>query len=417
MNSFLEKKDFGEKEIDLFNSVLKLCQTSVQCTDCGIFLFEKKKQKLSPFTILKDSSKLKEKLDKSLNHKVLKKISQNRQDAPQSSKKKVWVEKDLNFIPLFFEDEFFGLFVCFFEDSKKRDAKNKSDLIFPFANILLSLFENFVQKRSQEKLKMTNQNLLMSLDLRLPQILLDQLNKLNRFETFSELADIIAHDINNPLQIILGKTQILLMKKQREDDKKNLSLDAYAEELRVIEKSANRISSLAKELSLFAKQTKSQIEPSEDYKVVDVDISQILNHTFSLLKNRFKSKGIELDLKIEKGLPKVKGIPYKLENIFLSLLLRAEDAISQKGKLNIWAKKKGRFIQLDFKDTAEKIPEDILPKVFDPFLILPQLNRRVGSSLFFVSEKVKEHRGTIEVKSGEDGNTFIVKLPIIEGGC
>lgn len=412
MNSFLEKKDFGEKEIGLFNSVLKLCQTSVQCTDCAVFLFEKKKQKLSPFTILKDSSKLKEKLDKSLNHKVLKKISQNRQDAPQSSKKKVWVEKDLNFIPLFFEDEFFGLFVCFFEDSKKRDAKNKSDLIFPFANILLSLFENFVQKRSQEKLKMTNQNLLM-----LPQILLDQLNKLNRFETFSELADIIAHDINNPLQIILGKTQILLMKKQREDDKKNLSLDAYAEELRVIEKSANRISSLAKELSLFAKQTKSQIEPSEGYKVVDVDISQILNHTFSLLKNRFKSKGIELDLKIEKGLPKVKGIPHKLENIFLSLLLRAEDAISQKGKLNIWAKKRGRFIQLDFKDTAEKIPEDILPKVFDPFLILPQLNRRVGSSLFFVSEVVKEHRGTIEIKSGEDGNTFIVKLPIIEGGC
>lgn len=406
MNSFLEKKDFGEKEIGLFNSVLKLCQTSVQCADCGIFLFEKKKQKLSPFTILKDSSKLKEKLDKSLNHKVLKKISQNRQDAPQSSKKKVWVEKDLNFIPLFFEDEFFGLFVCFFEDSKKRDAKNKSDLIFPFANILLSLFENFVQKRSQEKLKMTNQNLLM-----LPQILLDQLNKLNRFETFSELADIIAHDINNPLQIILGKTQILLMKKQREDDKKNL------EELRVIEKSANRISSLAKELSLFVKQIKSQVEPSEGYKAVDVDISQILNRTFSLLKNRFKSKGIELDLKIEKGLPKVKGVPHKLENIFLSLLLRAEDAISQKGKLNIWAKKRGRFIQLDFKDTAEKIPEDILPKVFDPFLILPQLNRRVGSSLFFVSEVVKEHRGTIEVKSGEDGNTFIVKLPIIEGGC
>ncbi len=395
MNSFSEIKDLGKKEIDCLNSVLKLCQTVVECTDCGIFLFDKKNHKLSPFVSIKDPAKLKEKLEKSINQEALKKLSQ------KGSPKKLWAEKGVNFIPIFFEDEFFGLFVCLFENSQKKCVKNKSGLIFSFANILLSLFENFIPKRAQEKLKMVDQK-----------FLLNQLDKLNRFENLLELADVIAHDINNPLQIILGKTQILMMKKQKEVNKDNL-----IEELKIIEKSANRISALAKELSFFVKQAKSRVESSKYKKLEDVDIGQILNHTFSLLKNRFKSKGIKLDLKIEKNLPKVKGSSHKLENIFLSLLLSAKDAICQKGKLYVCATKQGKFIQLDFKDTGERIPDEILPKVFDPFLILPELNSKVGLRLSSVFCAVKEHRGFIEVKREEDGNTLIVRLPIVEGGC
>jgi len=393
MSTVIEKKDLEKKELEVLRKILKLCQTSVKCSDCGVFLLDEEKQKFAPFFVLNDTSELKERLEDSVDQEELKKISKT------TIQKRLWVRKDLNLVPLSSKEGFLGLFICLFEDSKGGCSPKEKDSVLSFADIIFFLMQKSIQRNSPKELELINQELL------------NQLKRLSSFEAILELADVIAHDINNPLQIILGKTQILLMKTKKEDGHRDLEA-----QLKVIEESANRISSLSKELSFFAKQAKGQVRSSEEQKVFDLDISQILGHACSLVRNRFKAKGIELDLKIEKDLPKVKGTSNKLESIFLTLLLNAKESIAEKGKLNVSAKKQGKYLQLDFSDTGERIPEDLLPKVFDPLLVAPGLSRKVGLKLSFVSEVVEEHQGIIEAKRKEDQNSFIIRFPIVLGG-
>jgi|GEM_PF-2204539 len=392
MNSLLQKKYLDKKELDFLDSVLRFCQTSIRCVDCGIFVFDPEKEKLTPFSVLKDVSVLKDKIEENVDQKILKRLSRT------NSEKRLEIVKDLGVVPLFIKDDFLGIFICLLGESEKKSIKDSADSILISADILLSLFEKFYQSESLKMLELFSRNSL------------NQINKLNRSETVLELADIIAHDINNPLQIILGKAQVLLLKK--EFDKNYLE-----RELKTIEESADRISSLAKELSFYVKQARGQAVPVGDLGDVDVDIGKILEHACSLLKDRFKSKGVDLELKVEKDLPKVRGGPHRLECVFLNLLLNAKDSMIQKGRLKVRAKKHRRCVQLDFSDTGERIPLDVLPKVFDPFLVAPGLNRKLGSDLFFASQVVEEHRGTIQAKVNQDVNTFTIRLPIKEGGA
>jgi signal transduction histidine kinase len=214
-----------------------------------------------------------------------------------------------------------------------------------------------------------------------------------------------AHDINNPLQIILGKAQILAMRMKKEGINKK-----YIEEMESIEKNAQRISCLIKKLSDFAKRGEDDIVSSSD-----VNLNHLLERTFLLVKNKFKSKGIDFQIKSQEKLPSVKGNPSQLEQVLLDLFLNAQRSMPQGGTLTVNLKKEKDFLELDFADTGEKISEEPLPKVFDPLYLNPDFKKRLPSGFLLSHQIVRDHKGEMEVLSNKGkGNIFRLKLPVIK---
>ena len=228
---------------------------------------------------------------------------------------------------------------------------------------------------------------------------------LKKMASVGELTRDFTHDINNPLQIVLGKAQILGMRMKKEGINKK-----YIEEIESIERNAQRISCLVKKLQDFAKRGEDDTVSSSD-----VNLNHLLERTFLLVKNRFRSKGIDFQIKSQKNVPAVKGNPYQLEQVFLDLFLNAQRSMPQGGSLTVNLKKEKDFLKLDFADTGEKISGKLLSNVFDPQYLNPDLKKRLPSGFILSHQIVRDHKGEMEVLSNMDkGNIFRLKLPVIK---
>ena len=218
-----------------------------------------------------------------------------------------------------------------------------------------------------------------------------------------ELTAGVAHEINNPLQIILGKTQLMVMRLSRLSGN-NKHIDA----LQVIEKNAARISTVIQELADFARG-----KGDECGLVSDVDIKHALKLIQSLVKSRFEAQNIKFNLKIESNLPAVKGNVNQVEQLLLNLFLNAKDAMPQGGKLEIDVKAEDGFVKLRFKDTRPPISAEDLPFAFEPFACVGK-SKGLGLGLYTCQKIVGKHKGTLElICNPEEGTVFLVKLPAI----
>jgi len=380
--------------------LLQIIQQQTLCSNCGVFTFEKMENTLKPFLSLNKSKSFSEKVKvnwKKIGNEIL----------ADEKPKVITGQEILLFVPLQIEDELYGLLVNSFPRLDEKVFSERKDLTIGWGEIIRLVFESY---HKDKEIKQTHLIL---------ETLNQELSKLNRLKALKEIADGVAHDINNPLQVILGKTQILLMKASsaslpgqgggsafsgnHPDDQK------LTDELGIIEKNANRISALVKELSDFVKSTQADVESKSD-----VNLDYLLNHAISLVKNRFKAKGIELNFQTEEDLPSICGNFFSLQQAFLDLMLNAQEAMTQGGKFLVKLEKKDNFVQLQFQDTGETIPEHLLSRIFDPFLIQPELKRKIGWGLNSTYQVIKKHQGEIEVKSKEDeGTTFSIKLPLV----
>jgi len=231
-----------------------------------------------------------------------------------------------------------------------------------------------------------------------------ELLPMKKMASVGQLTRDFAHDINNPLQIILGKAQILTMRM-----KKQAISSEYVEGLKSIERNAQRISCLIKKLSDFARRGEKNLVSSSD-----VNLNHLLERTFLLVKNRFRSKGIEFQIESNEKLPSVKGNPHQLEQVFLDLFLNAQKSMPLGGVLTVNLKKEKNFLKLDFTDTGEKIPEELLPGIFDPLSFAPELKKRLYPGFLLSNQIIREHRGEMVVFGDKDkGNVFRLRLPII----
>jgi len=380
--------------------LLKTIQKQTSCSNCGVFNFEKRESVLNPFLLLNKSKSFSEKIKVSW-----KKIGN---EIVVDGKPKVITDKEVfHFVPLKINDELFGLLVNSFHQSDEKSLSEKIDLTIRWADIIRLVFESL---NKNKEIKQT-QLILETLN--------QELSKLNQLKALKEIADGVAHDINNPLQVILGKTQILLMKTSSASlpgqgggstfSGNHPDGQKLTSELGIIEKNANRISALVTELSNFIKSTQSDVESKSD-----VSLNYLLNHTLSIVKNRFKAQGIELNFQTEEDLPSICGNFFSLQQAFLDLMLNAQEAMPQGGKFSVQLHKKDNFVELQFQDTGEKIPEHLLPQIFDPFLIHPELKRKIGWGLHSTYQIIQKHRGEIEVKNKEDeGIIFSIKLPLV----
>ncbi len=210
----------------------------------------------------------------------------------------------------------------------------------------------------------------------------------------------IAHEINNPLNNISLSTDIILEEFDSMED------EEIKEILGDIMTQTDRASKIVKNLLDFSRAPSSKMQP--------VYIDFVLHKTTDLIANELRIHKIALKKDIIDLLPQVNGDLQKLQQVFLNLIINAEQAIGDYGTITIQAIEiyKG-YVRVNVSDTGPGIAQENIDQIFDPFFTTKATGKGTGLGLSIVYAIVKEHGGYIEVASklGE-GTTFSVYLPV-----
>lgn len=209
----------------------------------------------------------------------------------------------------------------------------------------------------------------------------------------------IAHELNNPLTIVIGNIQLMMM---RELNDKNV------QSLTRIKDGADRASKIVKNLLTFARQEKPERKPT--------DINVVLKKALELRQYELKVSNIEVSTELAADLQETMTDPHQLQQVFLNLIVNAEQAMIDahgKGLLRLRTRSETGKILVFFSDDGPGIPRENLQRIFEPFFTTKPVGRGTGLGLSICQGIIVEHGGRIDVESTVGrGTTFVIELPI-----
>jgi PAS domain S-box-containing protein len=208
----------------------------------------------------------------------------------------------------------------------------------------------------------------------------------------------VAHELNNPLTSILGVSELL---------QDSQTTDSARKQIAILQQQARRAAEIVHNLTYFA----TPPTPGKSR----VNLGEILERTLNLHAYSLRKNNVTVDFIREPGLPYVQGDPHQLMQIFLNLILNAEQAIREtrdRGTLRIRLGTTGQSVWASFLDDGPGIAPDILASIFDPFYTTKRPGRGTGLGLSICKSVMKEHSGTVEAANAPGGGAvFTVALP------
>ena len=213
----------------------------------------------------------------------------------------------------------------------------------------------------------------------------------------------IAHEMNNPLQGVLGHLELLI---ETSDEAKPLKPT-----LRRIYQEGDRAAKIVRNLLIF---TGSQRMSRHRLRLDRVLARALASRAASLRRNQ-----IEVRRQHEET-PRISGDALLLQQALLNILINAEHAIAATGKpgrihTTITSVDQGNTVRLTIEDTGSGIPPDILPRIFDPFFTTKEVGEGTGLGLAITYGIVQEHGGTIHATNTNTGGArFTIDLPASE---
>jgi PAS domain S-box-containing protein len=247
--------------------------------------------------------------------------------------------------------------------------------------MIISWLDITERKRAEEKEKQLQQELYLA----------------QRLAAVGELAAGVAHEINNPLTGVLGFSQRLM----RKSTDKEVSRD-----LEIIHSEARRAADVVQNLLTFARRR----QPKKEY----TSINDILQRTLELRSYALHTSNIEVTTAFAPRLPKAMVDFPQIQEVFLNIILNAEQAMSEahgRGELIIKTQRQKGHVRISFADDGPGISPKNIDKVFDPFFTTREQKGGTGLGLSACHGIVTEHGGRIYVRSKPgQGATFIVEL-------
>jgi signal transduction histidine kinase len=227
-----------------------------------------------------------------------------------------------------------------------------------------------------------------------------QLQQTEKLAAIGTLAAGVAHEINNPVGVITARVETMLW------DADDMGLPpAVQEDLRVIEKHAQRVAKIARGLLSFARRA--------PWETTWVDLNRLLEEALLLVERQFAKEGILLERALEPGLPPIRGSVNHLEQVMINFLNNAREAMAGGGRLAVTSRRGPRegWVEVRIADSGPGIPAEHLSHIFDPFFTTKAAGTGLGLAVSYGI--VQEHGGTIEVESAiAQGTTFVVALPV-----
>jgi signal transduction histidine kinase len=215
-----------------------------------------------------------------------------------------------------------------------------------------------------------------------------------------QLAAGVAHEINNPLGVILGFAEISV--RQIKED------DPLAFPLKSIEREAVRCKNLVQDLLTFSRVSKLEREPMDLNKTVQVALSLVTAHA--------KMTQVTVKTDLAPNLPHFLGNLSQVQQIIINIANNAIDAMGEVGVLTIKTELINEgplsWIGLRMMDSGPGIPDHLVSKIFEPFFTTKPVGKGTGLGLSLVHEIVKKHSGIIDVTSQPGHTEFFVKFPV-----
>lgn len=292
-------------------------------------------------------------------------------------------------VPLFFEGGLAGVLVV---------GEKLSGEIFDGAEI-----ELLEMLAGQAAIALRNARLYESLrgqmdELRRTQ---DQLVQSAKLAAIGELSAGVAHEVNNPLTVVLGMSELLLRELPEGS--------AAARRVSTIMGEATRASRIVRGLLDFARRREPAREPVPAHELID--------RAVELLDARLRRAGIDVERLYDAALPPVLVDRDQLTQVLLNLLGNAVDAMPDGGTLTLETAlvrdERGAAATVSVTDTGTGIPEDQLERVFEPFFTTKPEGRGTGLGLSVSLGIVRRHGGVLEVRSKPgQGTTMQIRLPL-----
>ncbi len=211
----------------------------------------------------------------------------------------------------------------------------------------------------------------------------------------------IAHELNNPLQSVLGHLELLRAT--------GAFPESIRHEIRTIYRDADRAARIVRSLLVFAGSGRVRRRKAR--------LNGILQKVLTLRKASCRSRDIEVVRDFDQHLPQVQADPVLLHQVFLNIMMNAEQAVAATGKpgrieIRTGSGEKG-WLVATVRDTGAGLSDDTLPRIFEPFYTTRGVGQGTGLGLSLAYGIVQDHGGRISAGNHPDGGAvFTVELPI-----
>ncbi|HLC17241.1 MAG TPA: ATP-binding protein [Thermodesulfovibrionia bacterium] len=233
----------------------------------------------------------------------------------------------------------------------------------------------------------------------------EQFIKANKLSSLGELAAGVAHEINNPVAIMVEEAGWIedLMEEESNGSLKNY--DEIKQSLTQIRTQGKRCKDITHQLLSFARKTESKVEA--------LKLNNLIKEIVALSEQRARYRNVKIETELDQFLPAVSASPSEMQQVLLNLINNAFDAIdSRGGTVTIASRVETDNIVIDISDTGEGIPEENVPKLFDPFFTTKSVGKGSGLGLSICYGIIRKIGGEIKVDSNINvSTTFHVYIP------
>lgn len=220
---------------------------------------------------------------------------------------------------------------------------------------------------------------------------------LEKYASVGKLATGIVHEINNPLDGIIRYTNMLLTQFEANPIAKDYLLE--------ISKGLNRIADITKSLLEFS----YVVNSSKARPKCNVCVHELIDEALEMLSNKI-TYNIQITRNYKQDLPRI--LDLGLSHVFINLIKNALDAMPDGGTLEISTDIKDSILEINFRDSGQGIPKDILEDIFEPFFTTKSIDKGNGLGLAICNEIIRKYNGNIEAESLEGiGSNFTVTIP------
>ncbi len=222
-----------------------------------------------------------------------------------------------------------------------------------------------------------------------------------KLASLGEMSAGVAHEVNNPLAIIMGKISLLILKTSEQ----NFDWPSGIKDLKTIEAAAGRIAKIVKSLRTYSRD-------AEDDPFEETSVLEVINDTFELYKERFSKANIEMHQQVDPAIS-ICCRPAQISQVLMNLFNNSFDAVAGLDSkwIKIVAHQKDGRVQLQFIDSGAGIPEAVVEKMMNPFFTTKDVGKGTGLGLSISTGIIMTHGGVLAYEKSAPNTTFTIDLP------
>ena len=209
----------------------------------------------------------------------------------------------------------------------------------------------------------------------------------------------LAHEINNPLGIMLSRVRLMLAAPERRHG------DALVGDLETIDRHGQRIANTVRSLLQFSRKTAFELDAT--------DLNGVVADVVAHVERPFAAQGVRVTTSLGAPLPTIRGSRDHLQQVLLNLLTNARDAMPGGGTVTVRTRAGDGVVVAEVEDSGIGMAADVQARVFEPFFTTKREGLGTGLGLSVSHSIVTAHGGEIDVESEEGrGTRFQIRLPV-----